>query len=147
MKSKSQGFSALEMLLVLSLLGVAMAILIPNLVRNKPGALQTSAQNMAEALRACKLRAIATGEPQQFAWNTQIRQWRTAQASGSVDASIDVAMRFGADADNQASTGHFVFTPQGRSNGGMLQLSNAQHKITLTVNWLNADIVLRQGAQ
>ena len=63
---QQRGYSLLEILLVISILGVVAAVAIPNFSATDPGKLDLAADEIAEAMRFARSEATRTGSPRGF---------------------------------------------------------------------------------
>lgn len=60
------GFTLLELLIVVSILGIVAVAAIPNLASTEPYKLSLAAEEIAEAIRFARSEALRTGEPRGF---------------------------------------------------------------------------------
>ncbi len=77
----NRGFSLLELVLVLLLIGVSMLIVLPNIARGlQEREVRTSALGLAAAARNLRSRALFDGEPQQLVVNLPQNSYRVARS-------------------------------------------------------------------
>jgi prepilin-type N-terminal cleavage/methylation domain-containing protein len=65
-ESRSHGITLVELLVVISILGVVAVVAIPSLSSGEPARLDLAAEEFAKAMRFARSEAIRTGEPRGF---------------------------------------------------------------------------------
>lgn len=73
---RSQGIALLELVIVVSILGVVAVVAIPDFRSAEPQKLELAAQEFAEAIRFARSEAIRTGEPRGFRQNSTNKRIR-----------------------------------------------------------------------
>jgi general secretion pathway protein H len=120
----NRGFTLLELMLVLLLLGVSMAIVLPNIDKGlNDREVRVSALSLAAVARDLRSRALFDGVPQELAVNLPQNSYLVAQ-SREVHLPPDVkfvTIDGGQTMDRDVKK--FYFFPNGSSLGGTIVLS------------------------
>lgn len=120
----NRGFTLLELMLVLLLLGVSMAIVLPNIDKGlNDREVRVSALSLAAVARDLRSRALFDGVPQELAVNLPQNSYLVAQ-SREVHLPPDVkfvSIDGGQTMDRDVKK--FYFFPNGSSLGGTIVLS------------------------
>ena len=134
------GFTLMELLVVLTILGLALLLAMPVLERTLPGLeLRTEARNLAIALREARARAIGRNEEVTIVVD---RQGGTLKANGKqvvrLNRKIDIGPFAGAPLSPGAS--EIRFFPDGTSTGGHLTLVLGERQKHVFVDWLTGAV-------
>jgi general secretion pathway protein H len=129
-----RGFSLLELVLVLLLIGVSMLIVLPNIARGlQEREVRTSALGLAAAARNLRSRALFDGEPQQLVINLPQNSYRVAR---SREVRLPGEVRFisveGGEAVDRDSK-RFYFYPNGSGLGGEIVLADGEKSISYLI--------------
>ena len=73
MHRREHGYTLVELLIVIIILGVAASVAIPDISTTNPGKLKIAAEEFAQAMRFARSEAIRTGEPHGF-WQQSAAQ-------------------------------------------------------------------------
>ncbi|HZD39959.1 MAG TPA: prepilin-type N-terminal cleavage/methylation domain-containing protein [Terriglobales bacterium] len=134
--SDSQGFSLLELLLVLLLLGVSSLIVLPSIDNGlRQREVRKSALGFAAAARELRRRAVYEGIPQRLVLNLVDRRYRVAQEG---EVYLPSAVKFSAVEGGEAiekDVRQFVFFPNGSSLGGKIGFSAGQNATSYSVRF------------
>jgi general secretion pathway protein H len=128
------GFSLLELILVLVLIGVSMLIVLPNIAKGlQDREVRSSAIGLAAVARDLRSRALFDGEPQQLEVNLAQDSYRVARSREvrlppevkiiSIDGGETV------DRDNR----RFYFFPNGSNLGGEIVLGDTVKSISYRI--------------
>lgn len=128
------GFSLLELILVLLLIGASMMIVLPNIQKGlEDREVRLSALGLAAAARDLRSRALADGEAQQLEINLAENIYRVARVR---QVQLPQEVRFvGIDGGEtlDRDSKRFYFFPNGSSLGGEIILADSQKSISYLV--------------
>ncbi|HET6468996.1 MAG TPA: prepilin-type N-terminal cleavage/methylation domain-containing protein [Geminicoccaceae bacterium] len=116
--SADGGFTLLELLLVLAIVGLVLALAVPRFEAASGPALADRAALLASELRAARQRAILSGRPERVAMPAQDLPGRAA----------------GADSGTAPAVAALVFFPDGSSTGGSIVLDQDQRRMVVEVD-------------
>ena len=130
----SRGFSLLELVLVLLLIGVSMLIVLPNIAKGlQDREVRSSALGLAAAARDLRSRALFDGEPHQLVLDASRNSYRIAR---STEVSLPSDVRFisvdGGERLDRDRT-RFYFYPNGSSLGGEIRLAGGEQAISYLI--------------
>lgn len=132
--NSSRGFSLFELVLVLLLLGVSMAIVLPNIDKAlQDREVRRSALGLAAAARDLRSHALLDGVPQQLVLNLSENSYRVAP---SVEVRLPAAVEFlSVDGGETLDRDHkrFYFFPNGSSLGGAIVLADSAKAISYLI--------------
>ena len=132
----NRGFSLFELVLVLLLLGVSMAIVLPNIDRGlQDREVRHSALGLAAAARELRSRAVADGVTQRLVLNLPQNSYSMAR---STEIQLSPEIRFvsvdgGEAADRDRKS--FYFYPNGSILGGEIVLADSAKSITYSIRF------------
>ncbi len=131
---RAAGFTLLEMLVVLAILGVAMATAVGAMPRRGGGLdLADAAGRVADALRLARAQAIAQGRPVEFAIAADGRGWVVGGRAQGLPPSVTLAR-----------DGAIRFDPEGGATGGAIRLRGAAQSVLVRVDWLTGRVSVAQ---
>lgn len=148
MKSYRQGFTLLEMMLVLVIAAVLAAVAVPNM---QPAIasmqLRAATQDVASALRHVRGQALQKGREAEFLLNVNRHFYRVAGRAKpyALPDSVKLSL-FTADFLMEEGQGSIIFYPDGSASGGRVTLEGAGKTRLVDVNWLTGNIVIREEA-
>jgi general secretion pathway protein H len=130
----NRGFSLFELVLVLLLLGVSMAIVLPNLDRGlQDRGVRKSALGLAAAARELRSRALTEGVPQRLVLNLpQNSYWVARSTEVQLPAEIRFASVEGGESVNR-DLKNFYFFPNGSILGGEIVLADSAQSISYLI--------------
>jgi general secretion pathway protein H len=144
----SRGFSLLELVLVLMVLGLSGLIVLPNVEKGlRDRDLRRSALALAAAARELRSQALRQGVPQRLVLNMSESSYRVARNEVHFPASIKIDAVAGAEVLDDGSR-QFLFFPNGSTFGGRIDLSSGAdstsysirlHPLTGTVDVMRGD--------
>jgi len=118
---RATGFTLLEMLVVLVILGLSLTLVVPLLGRSGAVGLTAAAIRVRATLQAARAAAIAEGRPVEFRSDGRGGYWlgrQYYQAAGSTDAAAPARVM-------APSAGRIAFLPSGGSTGGRIFVEDA----------------------
>jgi general secretion pathway protein H len=143
--SRATGFTLLEMLAVILLIGVATAAVAFSVTQGLAGARAASASaDLAAALRATRAHAIVRGQTRVFDLDTRANRWRNARGQTVTlppDMRLSITSAREDAPDNH--TGRIRFFPDGSSTGGHIVVQRGQRQWRIDVAWLTGAVVVR----
>ena len=93
MRQGERGYSLLELLAVVIILGIAASVAIPDISTTNPNKLDLAAEEIAQAMRFARSEAVRTGEPRGFRQQTtekRIRVFRPDTSASPWPLNYDV---------------------------------------------------------
>lgn len=135
------GFTLLEMLCSLAIIGLVMGLAIPALRRVPDGAkLEAAARLVAASLRLARSDAIAGNREVTVAIDADGRILKPSnRGATNLPADVGVHMKVARQTRSSASTGGLIFFPDGTSSGGDIELALNARSARIVVNWLDGE--------
>ena len=140
----AQGFSLLELMLVLSLSGILMGVVATAITQGP--VLKKAARDVLASLRSARAQAVANQKA--TVWVMDIDN-NTIQVVGatrfktkSIDESIRVKLNTAESELVGNAKGGIRFYPDGSSTGGSVELTANEHVFTVNVEWISGRISL-----
>ena len=137
----SAGFTLLEILLVLAILGLVAALTLPTL-RRPPDKLrlEAAARTLMSGLRSSRVEAIARNDDVVVTMHVDRRILESSTGSTiQIDQEISVEMIFAAAERRRGAAGAIRFFPDGTSSGGDIILTLNKRRARISVNWLTGE--------
>ena len=143
--TRANGFTLLEMLAVILLIGVATAAVAFSVMRGLDGARAAAASaDLAAALRATRAQAIVRGKAQVFDLDTRSHSWRNARGKTVVlPPGMRVSITSAREDAPDDHTGRIRFFPDGSSTGGHIVVQRGQRRWRIDVAWLTGAVAVR----
>jgi general secretion pathway protein H len=137
----SAGFTLLEMLVVLAILGLVVALALPTLQRPPDNLrLEAATRTLASALRFSRAQAIARNVDVVLTIHADRRVFESSTGSAvQLDQEISVEMIFAALERRGGAVGAIRFFPDGSSSGGDIVLTLNKRRARISVNWLTGE--------
>ena len=138
------GFTLMELLVVLTILGLALLLAAPALERNLPGLqLRTGTRDVASALREARAHAIGRNEEVTMVID---RQGGILQADGKqiIQLNRDIAIRMETSPSSGVGNNEIHFFPDGTSTGGQLTLVLGERQKHVLVDWLTGAVSIAE---
>ncbi|WP_165782414.1 GspH/FimT family pseudopilin [Solilutibacter silvestris] len=146
---QQQGFTLIEIVLVMALVALATALVASTISRNSGGQrLRDAAQQIAMGLRQARTEAMRSQLPQRFVLEPQQHRWAiVGRNARPLDPDLEVTMESGRELAQNAQQGVIVFFPDGASTGGRVTLARNGQRWRSDVNWITGEVTLqRDGA-
>lgn len=149
MKRGSRGFTLLEVMVVLTILALALALVVPALTRGLSPSLNDVARDISIGIRQARTAALAAQQAAVF--RVDLNRHTYVAHSGetkSIPGEIAVKAQV-ASSEVAARTAAFRFFPDGSSTGGALLLTQGSETLAVEVDWLTGkvSIVERSSAR
>lgn len=140
------GFTLLEMLVVLVILGLSLAVVVPAINKGLGGSLEDAARDLQVGLR--KARSEAVLNKRSVALWVDVRSKSFGLDSGrgkrSLPRGLEVSARV-ADSESRGSRASVRFFPDGSSTGGRIRLRKGEGSVAVDVDWLTGRVSIRDG--
>ena len=130
----SRGFSLLELVLVLAVMGMSMAIVVPNLGRRlQEREVRSSALSLAALARDLRSRALLDGVAQQLIVSMAHNTYRVPKQSEiHLPQDVRIAAIEGGEAVER-DTKRFYFFPNGSTLGGEIVVADSASSIAYSI--------------
>ncbi|MES2817373.1 MAG: GspH/FimT family pseudopilin [Pseudomonadota bacterium] len=142
---RRSGFTLVEMLVVLTILGLAMAVVAPAINRGLGGSLSEIARDLQVDLRKARSQAV-TRQRSVVLWVDVERRVYTLERGKprSIPEGIVIKTKV-ASTETRGTQAGIRFFADGSSTGGTLQLVQEGAVMALEVDWLTGRVSLREG--
>ena len=140
------GFTLLEMLVVLCVLGLILAVAMPPARPSEGAAVRASAMAIADGLRHCRSRAILTHHEQALTLDLATRQFYLSDGTmHRLPAAVALTVRTISDYRDDAMIARVRFAGDGSSSGGEIHLSAGGISLAIRVDWFSGRVRLENG--
>ena len=137
---RQQGFTLLELLVVLAIIAMVTAVALPSLSHRRGPDAATAARDIAAALMATRAHAMATRRPAVFTVDLADGRFHVPGGrDGALPAGLGLTLVTSA---GQAAghVGAITFYPDGGATGGRLRLTGRGHDADIEVDWLTGAV-------
>lgn len=142
------GFTLLEMLVVLVILGLSLAVVVPAINKGLGGSLDDAARDVQVGLRKARSEAVLNKRNVALWVDVQSKTFGLDSGRGkrSLPRGLEVSARV-ADSEKQGARAAVRFFPDGSSTGGRIRLSKGDGAVAVDVDWLTGRVSIRNGAR
>lgn len=127
------GFTLLEMMVVLAILGLTVTLVMPSIRKSGTVSADATAHTLAAALEKTRSRAILGNQETRHVIDAKQR------AEGGLKVTLNVA----ATEVEGTARGGIRFYPDGSSSGGTIAFDDGRSTFTVAVDWLTGGIDVR----
>lgn len=140
-RADSRGFTLVELLVVLTLIGLLLLVLPPVISSGGGAGLKVAARDVAAGLRRAQSRAILQNREVAFVLDVNAHQFRIDSESAP-HRLPEVAIRLYTARSElvDAATGAIRFYPDGSSTGGEITLIEGERAHHVAVDWLTGRV-------
>lgn len=133
----STGFTLLEMLLVVAIIGLTMMLTIPHMGMGQTTILKAQVREAVAILNHARRSAIIHGRPMVVTFSTS----STAPSMPGQWVSRGASLQWGGEeSGDKAVTHEITFYPEGGSSGGELSILQDDYKVNITINPLTGKV-------
>ncbi len=138
----SQGFSLIELMVVVFLLSIVAVLIPPSLSRTSSSELKTVSRNIVSALRYTRSQAIAKQQDSLFQVNVEDRLYKYPGNPEWVKIADSLQLRFTAAASefSDVANGSIRFYPDGSSTGGRVEVFQDRKHLVIDVSWITGKV-------
>jgi general secretion pathway protein H len=142
-----RGFTLLELLVVLAIIGVVLALVPGFILRGQPRLdVDVAARAMADALRQARSDAVLQNREQLFALDVEERLFRIDQrAPVQIDKGIEITFQSARSEAMSETIGQIRFYPDGSATGGRIGLALDGQQVEVVVDWLTGLVALKHA--
>jgi general secretion pathway protein H len=134
-----RGFTLLELLVVLAIIGIVLALVPGFMLRGQPGlGVDVTARGIADALRQARSHAMMQNRDQLFALDVEQHLFRIGgqRAPVQMDKNIQVTFQTARSETIGETVGQIRFFPDGSATGGRIGLTLDGQQVEVVVDWL-----------
>lgn len=144
---REAGYSLLEIMVALVILALAVTLVSVAFAGASSGMrFEESARGLASSAREAQLRALRTGRDVSLVIDVDQRAYAVA-GDQWIAWPDDVSLRVTSAGERFAGQRRpaFVFSPDGGATGGTIEISRADRKATVTIDWLTGETTVNYG--
>jgi general secretion pathway protein H len=133
-----RGFTLLELLVVLAIIGFVVALVPGFVLRSQPQLdVEVAARAIAQGLREARSEAVVRNRSQAFALDVEARVFRAGeQTPVRIDDGIALSFRTARSQLLGEGVGQIRFFPDGSSTGGLIRLVQGNARADVRSDWL-----------
>lgn len=145
---KQDGFTLLELLIVVTIVGLVVGIAVPRMADSSQVEVSTAARKIASGLRLARSEAISQNRDVLFVVNVSERNFRIGQGNAvQLPKEIDILLFTAASDLMSEDIGMIRFFPDGSSTGGRIRIrdgavSNKTIAKEILVDWLAGRVAI-----
>ena len=138
----SQGFSLIELMVVVFLLSIVAVLIPPSLSRANSSEMKTVSRNIVSALRYTRSQAIAKQQDSLFQVNVEDRLYKYPGNPEWVRIADSLQLSFTAAASefNDVANGSIRFYADGSSTGGRVEVFQGRKHLAIDVSWITGKV-------
>lgn len=141
------GFTLIEVLVVLMILGLTMAVVVPAVSKGFGNSLDENARTVQLALRKARSAAVLQQRSMAVLVDLNAKSVRQEYSKRTSDISERLSLRVsGAASEQSGSVAGIRFFPDGSSTGGRVMLAVDGESVSVNVDWLTGRVSIVQGA-
>ncbi len=140
------GFTLLETLLALAILGLVLAVAVPALVVTPGAGLRAAAELVATGLRQARVTAVREQRPVALLLDVEARALRVEgrQRVRTLPREVTLELHTAQGEIVDARRGGIRFYPDGSSTGGRVTLTRQGMRTDVDVEWLTGRVRIRE---
>ena len=148
-RGKARGFTLLELLVVLAIIGFVVALVPGFVLRSQPGLdVDVAARAIADGLRQTRSEAVLRNRPEAFALDVQARVFRAGgQPPVRLGEGFELSFRTARSQLLDAGVAQIRFFPDGSSTGGLIRLVQGNARADVRSDWLTGLVTVDVAAE
>ena len=147
---RDQGFTLIELIVVMAMIGLIAALATPDFHRAMPGMeLRSSLDTLAAELRRTRASALRDGAPRALTIDLAEASYRNASGRRiALPEQVEISVTTGQAELNAANnTARILFFPDGTAVGADIRLTRTDEKHRIHVDWLTGRVRLNETPQ
>ena len=137
-----EGFTLLELIVVLVIISAAVLIMIPTLVSSSNTELKASARDVVSGLRRARSEAVTTNQSVAVTFNLDTRAFAVLGKRKTLPPGIKVAIVTARSEQLSEADANIRFFPDGSSTGGRVTLSTENRSYAIDIDWFTGKLKL-----